>query len=44
MIADATKGGVYERVIDGGNQALLSQNVTTIADTIIEQIVAVVKK
>ncbi len=39
IIADATKGGLYEKVIDGGNQALLSQNVTLIADMIMEQIV-----
>lgn len=41
LIADATKGGVYEKVVDGGNQAMLSQNVTTVADTIMEQIVTV---
>ena len=38
IIADATKGGLYETVIDGGNQALLSQNVTIVADIIMKQL------
>ena len=38
IIADATKGGMLEKVVDGGNQALLSQNVTVVADMIMEQL------
>lgn len=38
IIADATKGGMDEKVIDGGNQALLSQNVTIVADIIMEKL------
>ena len=39
LIADATKGGLYETVIGGGNQALLSQNVTLVADIIMSLVV-----
>lgn len=38
LIADATKDGLYEKVIDGGNQAMLSQNATIVADIVMEQI------
>lgn len=38
IIANATEGGSYETVVSGGNQALLSQNVTVIADIIMEQL------
>lgn len=37
-IMAATQGGVYDTVIDGGNQALLSQNVTIVADIIMKQV------
>jgi hypothetical protein len=38
IIANATLGGSYETVIDGGNQALLSQNATVVADIIMKQL------
>ena len=38
LIWSAVQGGAYEKVIDGGNQALFSQNVTVVADIIIQQV------
>ena len=39
IISNATKGGSYEVVVDGGNQALLSQNATVVADMIMKYII-----
>lgn len=39
LISNATKGGSYEIVVDGGNQALLSQNATMVADVIMKNVV-----
>ncbi len=39
LIWNAVQGGCYEHVIEGGNQALLSQNVTIVADIIMMEVI-----